>query len=99
MFLPDHAKLAAVDTLQELWSGKAPAHPCPVMQKLVLEGKDQVARGDTIQARVEASDPTGDPIKLEWALFREQANYNVEGTGTRRRLPSQRRFQRTANAR
>ena len=99
MFLPDHAKLAAVDTLQELWSGKAPAHPCPVMQKLVLEGKDQVARGDTIQARVEASDPTGDPIKLEWALFREQANYNVEGTGARRRLPSQRRFQRTANAR
>lgn len=81
MFLPDHRKLAAVDTMQELWSGKAPAHPCPVMKTLVLKGKDQVSGGDTVQAMVEASDPKGDTLQIEWALFREQANYNVEGTG------------------
>jgi hypothetical protein len=81
MFLPDKSKLAAVDTMQELWTGKAPANPCPVIEKLEMTSPDQVKAGDTISAKVEASDPSGEPVKIEWQLFREQSNYGVQGTG------------------
>ena len=78
MFLPDNSRLAAVDTMQELWSGKAPLHACPVMKKLTLSGADQVERSDTITATVELGDSKS---KIEWALYPEQASYAVEGLG------------------
>ncbi|MCY2990530.1 MAG: hypothetical protein NTY19_22030 [Planctomycetota bacterium] len=81
MLLPDQSKLAAVDTMQELWSGKPPAHPCPVMKKLAWLGKDQVLGGETVKARVEAAAAQGDTLKIEWVLCSEQANYGVQGTG------------------
>ncbi len=81
MFLPDKSKLAAVDTMHELWTGKAPEKPCPVMSKLSMITPDQIKAGDTMKAIVEATDPKGDTIKIDWQLFREQSSYGVEGTG------------------
>jgi hypothetical protein len=81
MLLPDGSKLAAVDVMQELWSGERPAHPCPAIEKLALTSKDQVARGETVTATVATHDPQGDALGIEWALYREQANYEVEGLG------------------
>ena len=48
----DGSRLAGVDALQELWSGKPPAVPCPVMQSLAVQGKQQVARGEKVRAGV-----------------------------------------------
>jgi hypothetical protein len=79
MFLPDGSRLAAVDTMQELWSGKAPAHPCSAMTKLSLTTPDQVNAGDTVKAVVELAD--ANDAKIDWQLFREQGNYGVQGTG------------------
>ena len=81
MLLPDGGKLAAVDAMQELWSGKRTAHPCPAIEKLALTSKDQVARGETVTAAVAASDPKDDAIRIEWVLYREQASYDVDGLG------------------
>ena len=81
MFLPDGSRLAAVDALQELWSGKPPANPCPVMQSLAVQGKQQVARGEKVRASVVLGGPKAGPVKIQWALFGEQASYTVEGTG------------------
>ena len=82
MFLPDGSKLAAVDAMQERWSGKPPARPCPVMKKLTLDGKDQVSAGDTVKAGVETGDAAGETVKIEWALFGEQAGYDdLQGLG------------------
>jgi hypothetical protein len=81
MFLPDGSKVNAVDTMQELWTGKAPEHPCPDIAKLALDGPDQVKGGDIVKAAIETSDPKGDKLKITWSLFREQGNYGVQGTG------------------
>lgn len=83
MFLPDGSRLAAVDVMQELWSGKPPQHPCPKMQKLTLTSKDQVQRGETVTAEVLFPADHADEIKIEWALYREQQTYGVEGTGSK----------------
>lgn len=81
MLLPDHSKLAAVDTMQELWSGKRPTHPCPAIKKLALVGKDQLSRGETVTANVEVAAAAGETLKIEWVLRREQASYTLQGTG------------------
>ena len=81
MLLPDGSRLAAVDVMQELWSGRGPAHPCPAIEKLALTSSDQVVRGDTVTAEVKANDSKGDPLRIEWTLHREQASYAVEGLG------------------
>ena len=81
MLLPDRSRLAAADTMQELWTGVKPADPCPVMERLTLTGKDQVARGEKVRAVVEARDPKGATLKVQWTLLDEQASYDVQGRG------------------
>jgi hypothetical protein len=81
MLLPDGGKLAPVDTMQELWSGKRPANPCPVIEKLALTSSDQVSKGETVTAEVAAKDPSGEPVRIVWTLHREQASYAVPGLG------------------
>ena len=81
MFLTDNAtKLAAVDTLTELWSGKPPEHRCPEMSKITLSA-EQLKGGDTLKASMQATDPQGSPLTIEWSLAKEMATYNVTGTG------------------
>lgn len=82
MFLPDGSRLAAVDAMQELWTGKPAANPCPSMVSLTLQGTGQVKGGESVEARVETHAFDG-PVQIEWALFHEQGNYGVEGTGAK----------------
>ena len=81
LFLPDNSKLAAVDTLAELWAGKPPAKRCPTISKIALAGPDQVNPGDTLKASVTTSDPQQGKLEINWALVKELSNYNVNGTG------------------
>lgn len=78
MLLADGSKLAAVDTMAELWSGKPPANRCPAIDKLRLEGPDQVEPHSTIRASLHASDPEGDRLSVRWVL---SAEAEVLGTG------------------
>jgi hypothetical protein len=71
MLLPDGSKLAAVDVMTELWSGKPPANRCPAIEKLTLEGPAEVEPGATVRAELHASDADGDKIKVRWVLSRE----------------------------
>ncbi len=77
MFLPDGSKLGAVDTMQELWTGKPADASCPVMSTLALTTPNQVGPGETIKAAVEASDAKDKKLKIEWALFAEQGSYGI----------------------
>jgi len=86
LFLPDGSRLAGVDALQELWSGKPPAVPCPVMKSLTVEGKQVVGSGEKVRASVVLG-AKGGPVKFEWALFGEQASYAVEGPGAEPTAP------------
>lgn len=78
MLLPDGSKLAAVETMTELWSGKPPANRCPAIDKLLWNGPDQVDPQATIRARLQASDPEGDPLTVRWVL---SAEAEALGTG------------------
>ena len=75
------SRLAAVDAMQELWTGKQPAHPCPIIESLALAGSDQVSPGEAVQAVVKAGDQNRRAAKIEWILYHEQGNYGVQGTG------------------
>jgi hypothetical protein len=79
LFLPDGSKLAAVDTMTELWSGKPPANRCPVIDVLKLEGRDEVEPGATVRAVLTASDPEGDPLRVRWVLQREPLAFGEGG--------------------
>ncbi len=78
MLLADGSKLAAVDTMAELWSGKPPANRCPAIDKLAWEGPDQVEPRATVRASLQASDPEGDRLKVRWIL---SAEAEALGTG------------------
>ena len=81
MSLPDGSKLAASDTMQELWSGKAPKVVCPIINKLTLSGPNEVNAGDSLEASVDASDPQGEKLTYEWVMYRELSSYKIQEEG------------------
>ncbi|MET0263785.1 MAG: glycoside hydrolase family 2 TIM barrel-domain containing protein [Rariglobus sp.] len=81
LFLPDNTKLAAVDTLTELWSGRPPKYRCPTISKITLSTPDQPNGGDTLKASVTVSDPQNAKVEIKWALVKEMSHYNLTGTG------------------
>jgi Glycosyl hydrolases family 2, TIM barrel domain len=83
LFLADGAKLAAVDALTELWSGRPPAHRCPTMRRVSLRGPAEVAGGAAVRALVEAAAEPSERLTYHWSLELEQTNYGVQGAGAR----------------
>jgi hypothetical protein len=79
MFLPDGSRLAAVDTMTELWSGKTPANLAPIIETLSIEGEDQVDPGDEVNVHVEIADPEGGSVNARWLLRPESSEYNTGG--------------------
>ena len=79
LLLPDGDKLGPVDTLTRLWSGHAPAVLCPTISSLTVDGSGQAAPGGTVHARLAASDPQHDPIKVEWVLQADPETYKTGG--------------------
>ncbi|MEM8783621.1 MAG: glycoside hydrolase family 2 TIM barrel-domain containing protein [Planctomycetota bacterium] len=58
---------AAVDVMQELWTGVAPAPTAPVIAPLALDA-DVVTPGQPMAARFTVTDPNGDPLDLHWEI-------------------------------
>jgi hypothetical protein len=84
MFLADGTKVAAVDTMSELWTGKPPSNPCPKINSLKLsDGDGRVVTGATVHALLDAASVDGSPITVTWVLHRDQFKYRaaVESTG------------------
>lgn len=79
MLLPDNTRLAAADVMSEMWTGKPPANLVPVIQSLAPAGADRGKPGETITISLKASDPEGDPLKVEWVLLGETTQYVTGG--------------------
>jgi hypothetical protein len=79
MFLHDGSRLAPIDTMTELWSGKPPANKCPVITQLTIAGTAKAKPGTTLTASLKSSDPESDPLKVEWALMRDPEEYGTGG--------------------
>ena len=79
MFLPDGARLAAVDVMTELWSGKPPADLAPIVEPLALAGDPQVDPGARVRVRASVTDPEGGAVRIRWALRHEPRDVAVGG--------------------
>lgn len=79
MLLPDGERLGAVDSMQEIWSGKPPVNRVPQMLSLKVVTPAKVKGGETIKATLDAADPEKDPIKVQWVLQLDPATYSTGG--------------------
>ncbi len=71
MLLPDGGKLAPVDTMIELWTGKKPANLVPEIKSVSASAVDNLKPGQVIEASVSATDPEGKPVRIKWVLMNE----------------------------
>jgi hypothetical protein len=79
MFLNDGSRLAAVDVMTELWSGKPPDDLAPEVKPLVVDGPTRVDPGKTVNVRASATDPEGQPLRARWVLRAESGDYMTGG--------------------
>lgn len=79
MFLPDGARLGAVDVMSELWTGKPPEKKVPTILPLVIDGPTQVDPGAEIKIHSVITNPEDSKLKISWVLSRESGEYNTGG--------------------
>jgi hypothetical protein len=79
MFLPDGSKLAAVDAMTEAWSGKAPSDLAPKIKSMEIVGDYDMKPGAEVRIKLDAEDPEGKPLKVEWSLYAESTAYFTGG--------------------
>jgi hypothetical protein len=68
LLLPDGTRLAAVDELQQAWTGKRVARPVPAIERLALAGADRVHAGDTVHLTLEMRDAHLPDLDVQWVL-------------------------------
>ena len=69
----------AVDVLQELWTGKAPANRAPSLTTLTSTAAGAtLAPGATFTASAKATDPDGDTLTWHWSLTPESAGRDAK---------------------
>jgi len=69
MLLPTGEKLAAVDELTKLWTGKPAMNLCPVITSLTMvQPNEAFEPGSEITLNLKASDPENDPLQVQWIL-------------------------------
>ena len=69
LLMQDGSRTEAVDVLAQYWTGKPPANRCPQIGPNKIQV--QQAPGAPLRCTVEASDPEGDPLAIEWDLRRD----------------------------
>lgn len=79
MLLPNGDKLAAVDAMAKVWSGKAPQNLCPEIKTFKLVGTNEVHPGDRLTVKLEAIDPEGAELEVNWSFCTEAPEYLTFG--------------------
>lgn len=79
LLLSDGSRLAAVDALSELWTGKPVANRCPEIKSLSARGGTTVKPGDVIKLTLDAADPERDALKVVWELTSDEEQYGSGG--------------------
>ncbi|MDH4125374.1 MAG: glycosyl hydrolase family 2 [Gammaproteobacteria bacterium] len=79
MLLSDGSRLAALDVMTELWSGKAYADLAPMIEPVTIEVAPEMDPGAEIIATTSVTDPEGEPVLLRWVLRPESGEYATAG--------------------
>lgn len=77
IFLNSGEKLAAVDIMTELWSGKKPENLCPIVKRFEMKNKNTVESGTKIEVELDVIDPEGAEENVEWLVCTEPSEYLV----------------------
>lgn len=79
MFLPTGEKLAAVDAMTKMWSGNPPENLSPVIEKFELNGSNELKAGERFEINLEAYDPEGKDLRVDWVVRGEASEYFTGG--------------------
>lgn len=74
----------AVDVLEAVWTGRVPANQAPAIRSMRLARRPatdsiRLGAGKRYSARVDAADPDGDPLALQWSIKPESTETVVGG--------------------
>lgn len=87
MWLDDGARLGAVDTMTELWSGSPSANLAPTVEPLTLDGAATLEPGSELLAKASAIDPESGDLRARWIL-RPEADEYLTGGDFRPEIPA-----------
>lgn len=73
LWLAEGPRLGAIDVMNELRWGKLPTDLAPTVEPLILEGKPELRRGQTVAVRAPAIDPEAGALRTRWVLPAEYA--------------------------
>ena len=84
LFTETGESTSAVDVLQFVWTGQAPANQAPVLESLTLARRPatdsvRLAAGRRYTAKAKVADPDGDPITYRWRIKPESTETVVGG--------------------
>ncbi|HSH76221.1 MAG TPA: glycoside hydrolase family 2 TIM barrel-domain containing protein, partial [Longimicrobiales bacterium] len=79
MLLDDGARLGALDVMQELWSGEAPADLAPTIEPVTVDSATEMDPGTEIVATTSVTDPEGEQVSVRWVLRPESGDYMTGG--------------------
>jgi len=84
LFTEDGESTAAVDVMQFVWTGRAPANQAPALESLRLARRPatdsvRLAAGKRYTAKVKAMDPDGDTLVFRWHVKPESTETVVGG--------------------
>lgn len=79
MLLPSGEKLAAVDAMTQIWSGKPPANLCPEIISFKLEGRGTYMPDEKVKANLHARDPEAASLTVHWKVYPEAPEYLTFG--------------------
>lgn len=79
ILLPDGNRLAAADVLTEMWTGKPLANLCPRIDKIAVNGSDDVDPQSVVSVTLKTSDPEKDALKVRWKLQKEAEVFGEGG--------------------
>ncbi|MBT8086205.1 MAG: hypothetical protein KJO19_03990 [Woeseia sp.] len=79
MFLDDGSRLAAIDTMTELWSDTIPGNRAPSVEPLKIDGAATVKPSTRLTVSTVVADPDNDPVTARWILRAESGDYTTGG--------------------
>jgi hypothetical protein len=80
MFLPSGERLGAVDAMTFAWTNAWPANRAPELSALRTEAREtKLTPGTKLTAKLDATDPEGDPLVVRWELRSESADRRLGG--------------------
>ncbi len=79
MLLHDGTRLGPVDAMQKAWTGKLPANQAPQIKMVALETPEKTKPDAIVKAKLDVSDPDGDPLKVNWVLQYDPMTESING--------------------